>query len=273
MPDIYCACINKSYINIPVSFWSTILEFVFSLMIVVCGEIINYRFMKKLKEEKRRTPIGRKGNVIEPIMRWYCKLQIIYWPYRLLSTWICFNEIIPFEYMNGWWCSVAILVVLKTGRMCIGWNSAFVALIRYMYIVHRQKLNQWEFTKIGSYFRISSIYIPVGIETVGLFVTSYPEHKITVEQEVFKSCVASLQGHNTTVNIQSPEPYFRALTLQVVPEWIILGVYSLYACLTVTVFINVIDGFLYFQIYRSIKRYISKPLNKIKMRTMNLCKL
>ena len=261
MPDLFCACFYKAYVNIPVSLLSTILEFVFSLMIVVCGEIINYRFMRKLKEEKCRTPIGRKGNVIEPIMRWYCKLQMIYWPYQLLLIWISFNEIIPFKYMNGWWCSVAILVALKIGRMCIGWNSVFVALIRYIYIVHRQKSNQWEFKKIGSYFRISSIAIPVGIETVGLFVSSYPDQKITIENEVFKSCVASLQGHNTTVNIQIPEPYFRALTLQFVPEWIILGVYSVYTCLTIAVFINVIDGFLYIQIYRSIKRYISKPLN------------
>jgi len=230
-------------------------------MIIICGEIINYRFMRKLKEEKSRTPIGRKGNVIEPIMRWFCKLLMIYWPYHLLSIWIMVNEIIPFEYMNGWWCSAALFVALKFGRMCIAWNSLYVALIRYIYIVYRQKSNQWEFEKIGRYFRISSIAITVGVETVGLFVNSYPEHKINTEQDVFKSCVASRQGHNTTVNIQIPEPYFRALTLQVVPEWIILGVYYVYFCLTIGVIINVIDGFLYFQIYRYIKRYIGKPLN------------
>jgi hypothetical protein len=71
MPDIFCACLYKAVINIPVSLWSTVLEFLFSVIISVCGEIFNYRFMTKLKEEKRKTPIGRKGNVIEPIMRWY----------------------------------------------------------------------------------------------------------------------------------------------------------------------------------------------------------
>jgi hypothetical protein len=152
MPDITCACIYKAWVNIPVSLWSTVLEFLFSVLICVCGEIINYRFMSKLREEKRKTPLGRKGNVIEPIMRWFCKLQMIYWPYQLLSIWVWFNEIIPFEYMNGWWCSAATLIVLKFGRMCIGWNSLFVALIRYLYIVHRQKSNQWDFEKVGRIF-------------------------------------------------------------------------------------------------------------------------
>jgi hypothetical protein len=217
--------------------------------------------MNKLREEKRKTPIGRKGNVIEPIMRWYCKLQMIYWPYHLLSFWVWFNEIIPFEYMNGWWCSAATFIAIKFGRMCIGWNSLFVALIRYIYIVHRQKMNQWDFEKIGRFFRISSIAVPVGIEAAGLLSNSYP-NQIAKEGYVFKSCVASLQGHNTTLNIQMPEPYFRALTIHVVPEWVILGVYSVYICLTIAVFSNVIDGFFYLQIYRTIKRYIGKPLNK-----------
>jgi hypothetical protein len=179
---------------------------------------------------------------------------MIYWPYQLLSTWAMFNGIIQFEYMNGWWCSASTLIAVKFGRMCIGWNSLFVALIRYIYIVHRQKSNRWDFEKIGRYFRVSSIAIPLGIEMVGLFVSAYPEFQITKEQDVFKSCVASLQDHNATLNIQIPEPYFRALTLHVVPEWVILVVYSVYICLIIAVFINVIDGFLYFQIYRTIKR-------------------
>ena len=161
MPDLYCACFCKAYVNSPVILWSTVLEFIFSVMIIVCGEIINYRFLRKLREEKRTIPVGRKGNVIEPIMRWYCKLQMIYWPYHLFTIWAVFNEIIPFQYMNGWWCSLATFIPVRFGRMTIAWNSVFVALIRYIYIVHRKKSNQWEFENVGRYFRISSIAIPV----------------------------------------------------------------------------------------------------------------
>jgi hypothetical protein len=173
-----------------------------------------------------------------------------------------FNDIISFEYMDGWWCSAGGNAI-KFGRTCIGWNSLFVALIRYTYIVHRKKSNQWDFEKIGRYFRVSSIAIPVGIETVGLFVTGNTAYQIGKDNDVLKSCVASQQGYNTTLNIQIPDTYFRSLTLQVVPEWVALGLFYVYVCLTISVFINVIDGILYFQIYRTIKRYICKPITII----------
>ena len=232
-------------------------------MIIVCGEMINYRFLVKLREEKRRTPLGRKGNVIEPIMRWYCKLQMIYWPYHLLLLWVGSNEIIPFQYMNGWWCSAATFILMGFGRDCIAYNSLFVALVRYIYIVHQKKSNQWDFEKVGLYFRISSIAIPFGVETIGIFINAYPEYQITTQQDVFKSCLVTLQGHNTTDDIQIPEPYFRSMTLQFIPEWIILGVYTVYFCLNVAVFSNLLDGILYFKIFQNIKRYLYKSINEI----------
>ena len=85
----------KTFVDDSVSTLSTVLDFVFSVLISVCGVIVNYRFRKKLKEEKRNTPPGRKGNVIEPIMSWYCILQMIFWPYELLLLWMGFNGVIP----------------------------------------------------------------------------------------------------------------------------------------------------------------------------------
>ena len=75
MQDPFCACIYKTFVDTPISTWSTILELIFSLLIGVCGGTVNYRFVKKLQEEKRNTPMGRKGNVIEPVIRWNCTFQ------------------------------------------------------------------------------------------------------------------------------------------------------------------------------------------------------
>ena len=99
MWGIFGVCLLKTFIDDPVATWSTILEFLFSVLIGVCGVIVNYRYRQKLQEEKRNTPAGRKGNVIEPIMRWYCILQMIFWPYELLLLWITTNEVIPFEWV------------------------------------------------------------------------------------------------------------------------------------------------------------------------------
>ena len=172
MTFIVCTCLYNSLVDTPVSLWSTIVEFLLSVIIVVCGETINYRFKSKLVEEKRKVLLGRKGNVIEPIMNSFCKMQMIYWPYQILYFWISTNQIIPVEYMNGWWCPVATYT-MRFGRIFIAYNSIFVVLIRYMYIVHYSKSSLWEFSKVGRYFRIASIAIPVIMETIGSFCLLY----------------------------------------------------------------------------------------------------
>ena len=156
--------------------------------------------------------------------------------------------------MNGWWCSAATFILMVFGRDCIAYNSLFVALVRYIYIVHQKKSNQWDFEKVGFYFRITSIAVPFGVETFGLFVNNFPHHQIMREKDIFKSCVSSLQGFNNTVGIPTPEPYFRSLAIQVVPEWILYGVYIVYYCITIVVFLNLIEGILYYQIFQTIKR-------------------
>ena len=264
MTDIFCSCLIKAYVNIPGTLWSTVLELLFSIMIGICGLIINYRFLTKLKEEKRNVPLHRKGNVIEPIMSWFCKLQMIYWPYHLLLFWIAFNEIIPGEYMNGWWCAVATQIGIIFGRMCIAWNSIFVALIRYIYIVHHKKSNQWEFKKVGRYFQILSIAIPFGVETIGLFVKDYSYMTdLTTINQSFRECIAYYQGSNTTHNLQIPNPYPLEWTLQIIPEWIINSVHYVYVGVSVVILCNLTEGILYLLIFRSITRYICKGLNSL----------
>ena len=89
--------------------------------------------------------------------------------------------------MDGWWCD-ASAIIMKFGRMIVGYNSLFVALIRYIYIVHRNKANQWEFKKVGRWFQIFSIAVPVAMESVGLF-TDHPWISLVRTQPKFIECV------------------------------------------------------------------------------------
>lgn len=254
-----CSCIYKALVDTPVSLWSTIMDFLFSVIIAVFGEMSNYRFMRKLREEKRTVPLGRKGNVIEPIMSVFCKLQMIYWPYHLLYYWIAKNQIIPFEYMNGWWCKVALLGI-KIGRMCIAYNSISVALIRYIYIVHQQKSSLWEFSKVGRYFKISSIAIPFGMEIIGTFTSSSKRYFLPFEESQpirgFKECIDVYDFSNDTVQFDVLKSYPLEWTLQIIPERVVLVTFYIYIAITVVVYLNVAEVFLYLQIYRSLKRYV-----------------
>ena len=255
MEDPFCACIYKTFVDEPVSTWSTILELIFSVGLSICGFLVNYRFIRKLQEEKRETPLGRKGNVIEPIMSWYCRFQIIYWPYHLLYFWLSRNEIISSEfiYYQSWFCDVLTLT-LRFGRVCIAYNSLFVSLIRYLYIVHQQKANQWEFERVARRFVIASVGVPLALETIGTLTNPFTEYLSTDELD---SCVDFWKSLNTTENnVETPTAKAYEFTTRYLPEKIVLGVYYIYASVTGIIFLNIADAFLYFKIFQSIKRLV-----------------
>ena len=157
MNDSYCMCLVESFHEKNLSILQPILTFIFSLIISICGVFLNYKFLKKLKIERRNKPLGRKGNVIEPIMRWFLVIQIIYWPYQLLM----FHRAMYYNIISMIppLCPFYIWSIIL-GRTTVAYNSIFVVLIRYVYIVHERKASQWDFEKVGRRFQIASICTP-----------------------------------------------------------------------------------------------------------------
>ena len=150
-------CVVRKYFDkdITDSIMPTVFEFILSSIISICGIFLNYQFLKKLKTGRRNTPIGRKGNVIEPIMRWFIVLQMAYWPYELFML----SQAVGIANLSSVVPSLCPFYVWSviTGRTIIAYNSLFVALIRYVYIVYDQKANQWDFESVGRSFQIASI--------------------------------------------------------------------------------------------------------------------
>ena len=239
-----------SFIDKNTSAWSTTLDFLVSILILVFGVIFNYVFWKKLKQEKKLVPLGRRGNIIEPILRWYCFIQIAYWPCSLLYLGIAFNGITPTEILKTLWCNVG-LEIIRWGRMYIAYNSLFVAMIRYIYIVHYDKAKNWNFENVGKFFQLSSLAFPLVMELVGTFVDPYELYQGKPE---FRECIASYQGLNSTQNIIIPDAYPRRWTMKYVPEPIALAVQTFHDTISIVVFLNIIESFFYLQIFKSIQR-------------------
>jgi len=152
--------------------------------------------------------------------------------------------------MNGWWCT-ATTQIIKFGRMIIGYNSLLVALIRYIYIVHHKKSNQWNFQKVGRLFKAASVVVPIMMESVGVFTNSYPEY---TTQPTFNECIAFHQGLNNSDVIDIPRPAPVKWTMNYIPESVVLGIYYVYAAISVVVLLNVTEGFFYVRIHQSISR-------------------
>ena len=253
MPHSICDCIYSFLIVEPVTILSSVLEFLFLVLVVISGWSINFRFWKELQEERKNRPPGRKGNVIEPSMSWFCIIQMIFWPYDLLFLWVNANEIIPldvFVNLPVGMCQ-ALFTVVRAGRMCCAYNSLFVVLIRYTFIVHQQTANQWNYDIVSKLSKVASIAVPILMETVGAFTLGariYPFKQV-------KDCLASRNAQNLTATDDgfAPSPFF-TLTSHYLPASLIKMLSSIYLLITIIVFINISETFFYIQIFRKLKR-------------------
>ena len=253
MSNSFCVCIYRFLIAPQVTILSAILEFLALIIVIICGLVLNTKFWKILQEEKRSRVIGRRGNVIEPVMSWFCILQMIVWPYNLLFLWVNANEIIPSEYLPSWLC-LLLFVIMRIGRMCIAYNSLFVAVIRYIYIVKHHTSNQWNYEKVSKWFQIASIVVPIAVEILGLFTITFEEFK---SMGKIKECLSSPETLNTIVNVEqlTPSP-FASVTLRYLSPSFVHVLFYIYTAITLIVFLNIGEVFLYFQIFRHMKRLI-----------------
>ena len=251
--DSVCKCIYQSHTGEPATTLTIVLDFLFSLVFVVIGLILHNIFRKKLKEEKRNTPHSRKGNVIEPIMRWYLILEIIYWPYYMLFMWIMSHEILPSAWFSNCIVMNFLMNPLRIGRSMIAYNSFFVALIRYFYIVHTQKANEFLFEKVGKWFQVASIAVPLCMESIRFFTEEDMLGLISTDR--FRNCVAFNEGLNSTKDMILPSPRGVAFTKEFLPPQLVDGIYNIYLVIVTLVYSNVVEAYLYFKMFQTVERY------------------
>ena len=244
---MFCLCFLKFMESEkPPSAISVIFELLFQSIIIGCGVIVNFRYWKKLLEEKRSMPINRRGNVIEPVMNWFCILQMIFWPYDLLLLWSITNQVLPNDAVPEWLCMI-MLGSVKAGRMCIAYNSLFVAFIRYIHIVHYKKSNQWNYEQLSKWFKIASIGIPLAMEVLGNFTHGFTRYK---DIEEIQECLES----NKISNGLLVPSIVANWTMQYLPVSLVHAISYAYVIITSMVFLNIPEALLYLFVFRQMKR-------------------
>ena len=238
MNDTYCMCVVRKYFNkeITASIIPTVFEFVLSSIISICGIFLNYKFLKKLKTERRNKPMGRKGNVIEPIMRWFIVLQMAYWPYELFM----FSQTVGIANLASITpplCPVYLWSVML-GRAIVGYNSLFVALIRYVYIVHERKANQWDFELVGKRFQIASISVPI----IHVIIQGFTMRARYLVPDA-----------DTNICLHMTPPMI-TFTMKFIPEQLVDTIAIVSNIVTAFVHLNLVEGYLYVKMFQSIKR-------------------
>ena len=253
-----CLCTHIGFWNNPSSAFVATIEFLVICLICSMCVMVNYKFRKKLKEEKKNRPFGRKGNVIEPLMSCYCVILMFGTTYCQLIHWQFVNEIIPFHLISEWVC-IVLTTLERSVVSIILWNSLFIVLIRYVYIVHHQKSNTWEFDKVGKNFQLASIVIPTGMEIVHLCTNSrdmyLTENTLQMGMAKFEGCNNSFTGTNSTINPTSSNKFIPNQFGQTLfSHDVALAIYYFYVVVYAVITLNIVEGYLYIKIFRSIKR-------------------
>ena len=238
MEDNWCMCLARNAMLHDISYEETFFAFLLSLLIILCGVFLNYKLWKKLKTQKKNRPFGRKGNVVEPLARCFCAIQIIYWPYHLLLIWGWLNNVIPLSRVPSWLCPVSAFMLI-TGSTIIGYNSLFIALIRYLYIVHERKANQWNFDDVSHKLKIASVCVPTLHFILLIMTFDVPAY------EHFS--VKDSQCEKLT-------PMLVTFTARLIPKKLVDIFGMMMMAAFVIVRLNLVEGFLYFVIFQTIRR-------------------
>jgi len=245
-----CITALKFFVAPAVTLWSTISVFIFTLIICTCGVTLNIKFSKKLEQERRCTPVGRKGNVIEPIMRWFIKLQIVYWPLELFVFWIIVNDLMP-SFIHPQICFLGAFII-TCGRLIVAFNSIILALIRYLYIVYSQKASRWEFDKVARWFQIASLAVPFFIHIVWCLTFD----RSFIRENIVEKFYTEENGETNTTSTQCTEetPLSVTFTGQYLPKPFLdtVGIFTM--IVEAIAYLNIAECFLYAKIFHTIQR-------------------
>ena len=244
MNQRYIDCRYNFFVDIPQNTYVMVLGFILSLSIIVSGIILNANFFIKLKEQKSRRQVGRKGNVIEPLMKIFCVFQMIYWPMELIFMWVNTNGIIS-SYQMPTWLLYLFYELIRFGRTYIATNSIFIALIRFLYIVHQRKLNQYDFENVGKVFQALSIITPLAVELVSMFS--------------FSGNFCQLKSFNDDpMEFSSTQEFIQKetveWTLRYLPRQIVYSMALFYVTTKILIVSNILEVLIYAKIFRSIER-------------------
>ena len=247
MVDLFSECVIKVFVNSSSTPSSIFFEGLFCFIATVFGVYCNYTFMKKLRMEKKFKAAGRKGNVIEPIMTGCCWIQMIYWPIRLGIAWIFHNEIIKAE-MLPVWMRYTLLTSLMVGRTYLCFCSFFCAFIRYIYIVHYEKVYHWNFEWVAKWVTFASYFIPCHVGILLITVVGGFQFK---GNEIFDTCSDSL-NHEGNGNIGI------SVLASILPEYFTISVIRVVYYFTVIVWlifgVNIVEALMYRSIFATIAR-------------------
>ena len=133
------------------SFETAISKFVLRLIYLIIGEFVLYKLFKIVRKE---------NGLVNEVTQFYCIVMITTYPIYLLFETIT-DFIHPLKDIMGQWiCSLMRVVFYMQFNVFI-FHSFFVALMRYCFIVHEEKVKCFGKQKTKNIFFFLTVFFPI----------------------------------------------------------------------------------------------------------------
>ena len=130
-------------------------------IIYIIGLIVNIKLLRINKNEG-----GKSGShLVQQVMATFTKIQIIIWPIILVVATL-FSYGIIFPDVFDWHICFAYSFMSKLFRFYLGFNSLAMASMRYIFILHQERVTKYGKEKTRKIFLILSLVIPLAIVTL-----------------------------------------------------------------------------------------------------------
>ena len=212
----------------------------------ILGELVVFKLFKMVRKEK---------GLVNDVTQFYCIVMITTYP-----SWLLFVTMTDFLYplkdiMGQWICSFMRIIFYMNFNVVI-FHSFIVALMRYFFIVHEEKVKNFGKQKTKNIFLFLIIFVPILLIVWGFienqafgFVIAL-NRCYAVEYKVF--LVELTTGKNLFCIFQTIDGKYGY----------ILSVVRHITCITKVVIVmlvgmNITEGFLYYKIFSHITRFDS----------------
>ena len=227
-----------------------IIFLIVKLLVLIAGEFLQFKVYQLITKER---------GILKDVGRLVVVTQMIFWPF-----WVSFASSTDFihpmnQVVGQWFCDFGYIVFYFLGNIII-FHSFIVALMRYFFIVHETKVNDYGKEKVESIFLILSICFPLivvtwkGLEGADLNAMSFinkcygKHHRVflveTSTLDVVKRNFCGLETYeieDSFSNVVAISSQFSCIVVESI--MIIIG-------------LNIVEGFIYIRIFVHINRYI-----------------
>ena len=239
---------------------SFVIYFIFCCITIPLGICVNRTLFCNINKGNHR----EKGKIVQTIIKTYSLVQCISWPFILISTVILyFNktafEIIPPNLFHPAISTIRLICALN--RTYIAFNSLIIATSRYIFVIFETQIDRFKIRHVRAFLLTISVAIPMiltllhqattptGPQWLSFFMPYTDEIQLLFANK-------SLDINDVLMSEIQQSPLY-TFVHEYLPSLLINVLWFVEIFMSIAIYSNIIEGYMYAHCYYLIKRYDS----------------